>query len=45
MVIRVNNTPFYDYSTGSNSSYQINLRREKCQLINLKYLNIPESCI
>ena len=41
----VNNVLFYDYSTGSNFSRQINLGGEKGSLINLTYINFPESLL
>lgn len=42
----VNNIWFYDCSTGSNFSHQINLwGQKKSQLINLMYINFPESLL
>ena len=41
----VNNILFYDYSTGSNFSRQINLGGGKGSLINLTYINFPESLL
>lgn len=46
IMTRVNNISFYDYSTGSNFSCQINLRGAgKGSLINLTYINFPESLL
>lgn len=45
IMTRVNNILFYDYSTGSNFSCQINLQGGKGSLINLTYINFPESLL